>query len=63
MREYVVSTLARLPANFALVLHDYFILGIPQKEIATKEGVSISAIKTRIHRAKKEFKKNINDHE
>ena len=59
IREYIVSTLSKLPTSFAEVLHKYFIEGVPQKEIAEEEGVSVSAIKTRIHRAKKEFKKNI----
>jgi len=28
-----------------------------KKEIAAREGVSVGVIKTRVHRAKKEFKK------
>ncbi len=57
MRDYVASILARIPDNLGTVLKKYFIEGIPQKEIAAAEGVSIGAIKTRICRAKKEFKK------
>ena len=45
-----------MPDPLAKVLEDYFIKGIPQKELAEQEGVSISAIKTRVHRAKKAFK-------
>jgi DNA-directed RNA polymerase specialized sigma24 family protein len=30
---------------------------MPQKKIAEQEGISVSAVKTRIHRAKKELKK------
>ncbi len=57
MRDYVASILARIPDNLAQVLKRYFIDGVPQKEIADEEGVSVGAIKTRICRAKKEFKK------
>jgi RNA polymerase sigma-70 factor (ECF subfamily) len=57
MRDYVASILSRIPDNLSGVLKKYFIDGIPQKEIAVAEGVSVGAIKTRICRAKKEFKK------
>ena len=57
MRDYVASILSRIPDNLADVLRRYFIDGVPQKEIAEEEGVSVGAIKTRICRAKKEFKK------
>lgn len=57
MRDYVASVLARIPDNLSDVLRRYFIDGVPQKEIAEEEGVSVGAIKTRICRAKKEFKK------
>ncbi|MBI3632834.1 MAG: RNA polymerase sigma factor [Candidatus Vogelbacteria bacterium] len=57
VRDYVASVLARVPDNLAQVLKRYFIDGVPQKEIADEEGVSVGAIKTRICRAKKEFKK------
>ena len=46
-----------MPEPLAKVLEDYFIKGIPQRELAEEEGVSLSAIKTRVHRAKKTFKK------
>ncbi len=57
MRDYVASILSRIPDNLGSVLKRYFIDGVPQKEIAEEEGVSVGAIKTRICRAKKEFKK------
>jgi len=57
MRDYVASILSRIPDNLSGVLKRYFIDGVPQKEIAEEEGVSVGAIKTRICRAKKEFKK------
>ena len=57
MRDYVASILSRIPDNLSVVLKRYFIDGVPQKEIAAEEGVSVGAIKTRICRAKKEFKK------
>ena len=56
MKEHVLSIFSHMPDSLAKVLEDYFIKGIPQKELAEQEGVSISAIKTRVHRAKKAFK-------
>ena len=56
-RDYVVSVLVRLPDTFAKALKDYFIEGKSQKEMAEEEGVSVEAIKTRVCRAKKEFRK------
>lgn len=57
VRDYVLSVLSRLPNDFSRALNEHFIDGIPQKEIAEREGVTIEAIKTRVHRAKKVFKK------
>jgi len=55
--DYVLSILSRMPGILGNVLKMYFIEGKPQKEIAELEGVSVGVIKTRVHRAKKEFKK------
>lgn len=55
--DEVASVLARMPAPFAKALSSFFIDGKSQDEMATEEGVSIGAIKTRVHRAKNEFRK------
>jgi RNA polymerase sigma-70 factor, ECF subfamily len=55
--DEITSVLSRLPAPFARVLASFFIEGKSQEEIATQEGLSIGAIKTRVHRAKREFKR------
>lgn len=57
LSEYILSITSKMPDSLGKVLEDYFIKGIPQKELAEQENVSISAIKTRVHRAKKAFKK------
>lgn len=57
IRDYVVSILASMPDNFSEALRKFFIEEKSQKEIADEEGISVEAIKTRIHRAKKEFMK------
>lgn len=57
MKDYVISVLSRMPEHLSKVLRLHFIEGRPQDEIAEIEGVSVGAIKTRVHRAKKEFKK------
>lgn len=56
-KDYVISVLVRMPDSFARVLRSYFIEGKSHKEIAAEEGTSVEAIKTRMCRAKKEFKK------
>jgi len=55
--DYIDSVLSRMPEHLGRVLKLHFIEGRPQEEIAKMEGVSVGAIKTRVHRAKKEFKK------
>lgn len=56
-KDYLSSVFSRMPEHLGRVLKLHFIEGLPQEEIAQIEGVSVGAIKTRVHRAKKEFKK------
>ena len=56
VRDYVVSVLARMPDHFARVLSLYFLERKNQKEIAALERTTVGAIKTRMHRAKREFR-------
>lgn len=55
VRDEVLRTLAQLPETAARVLRLQFLEGYSQKEMARKEGITVSAIKTRVHRAKKIF--------
>ncbi len=55
--DYVASIISRMPDQLGRALKLHFLDGMPQKEIAALEGISISAVKTRIYRAKREFKK------
>lgn len=57
VKDDIRSVFLKMPEHLSRALHMHFIEGRPHKEIAEKEGVSTSAIKTRIHRAKKEFRK------
>ena len=57
LMDEIDSVLARLPQPFARALSAFFIEGKSQEEIAKVEGLSVGAIKTRVHRAKREFKK------
>ena len=61
MRDYVLSLITRMPHALGRVLRLHFLEDRSQKEIADMEGVSITAVKTRIHRAKKEFRKLVPD--
>lgn len=57
IRSEVLAALARIPEAAARILRLQFIEGKTQEEIAASEHLSISAVKTRVHRAKKDFKK------
>lgn len=54
--EYVVGMLARLPDQCARVLAKHFLEDKPHAEIAREEGTTEGAIKTRVHRAKLQFR-------
>ncbi|MBI5406047.1 RNA polymerase sigma factor [Candidatus Kaiserbacteria bacterium] len=56
IRDEVIAALARLPEAAARILRLQFVEGKSQEEIAESERLSIPAVKTRIHRAKKLFK-------
>ena len=57
LQDLIASVLTRMPEPLARALSSFFIEGKSQEEIAEQEGLSVGAIKTRVHRAKKEFKK------
>jgi RNA polymerase sigma-70 factor (ECF subfamily) len=57
LMDEVSSVLSRMSRVFAKALTTFFLEGKSQEEMADAEGVSVGAIKTRVHRAKKEFKK------
>lgn len=57
MRDYVASFLSRMPSQLARPLKLHFIDEYSQKEIAEMEGSTVSAVKTKIYRAKREFQK------
>jgi RNA polymerase sigma-70 factor (ECF subfamily) len=56
LRDEVITALAKLPETAARILRLQFIEGKTQEEIAKSEQLSIPAVKTRVHRAKKLFK-------
>lgn len=56
IRNEVLTALAKLPETASKILRLQFIEGKTQEEIAQAEDLSIPAVKTRIHRAKKLFK-------
>lgn len=57
LADLVASVLTRMPEVFARALNGFFIEGLTQEELAAAEGVSVGAIKTRVHRAKNQFRK------
>jgi RNA polymerase sigma-70 factor (ECF subfamily) len=56
IRDEVIAALSRLPETAARLLRLQFIEGKTQEEIAAAEDLSIPAVKTRVHRAKKLFR-------
>lgn len=56
IRNEVVNALAKLPEAAARILRLQFIEGKSQEEIAAAENLTVPAVKTRVHRAKKLFK-------
>lgn len=61
VRNEVIAALAKLPEAAAKILRMQFIEGKSQEEIAAAERLSIPAVKTRIHRAKKLFKQSYDE--
>ena len=57
LSDYVISIFAKMPETLARVLELHFVKGLPQAEIAEAEQVSVGAVKTRVHRAKAEFRR------
>ena len=55
--DLVASILSRMPAPFARALDAFFLQGLSQEEIAQNEGMTVGAVKTRVHRAKQEFRR------
>ncbi len=61
IRSEVLVALSKLPETAARILRLQFIEGKTQEEIAAFEGSTISAVKTRVHRAKKLFKETYDE--
>lgn len=61
IRSEVLIALARLPEAASRVLRLQFIEGKSQEEIAALEGSTVSAVKIRVHRAKKQFKQALEE--
>lgn len=55
--RYLHSLIDRLPETFARVLRLYAVGGKKYAEIAEAEGITVGAVKTRMHRAKLALKK------
>lgn len=56
IRNEVLGALAKVPEAAARILRLQFIEGKTHEEIARSENLSVPAVKTRVHRAKKLFK-------
>jgi RNA polymerase sigma-70 factor (ECF subfamily) len=57
LADEVASILVRMPAPLAQALSTYFLKDVPHESAANEMGLTEGAVKTRVHRAKKEFKR------
>lgn len=57
LSDLVASVLVRMPEPLAKALSGFFIEGKRHEEIAAEQGLTVGAVKTRVHRAKQEFKR------
>lgn len=57
LEDLVASVLTRMPGALAKALTGFFIEGKSQEEMAQAEGMTVGAVKTRVHRAKAEFRR------
>ncbi len=55
LQDLVASVITRMSPLFARALTGFFLDGKSQEELAELEGISVGAVKTRVHRAKREF--------
>ena len=51
-KEVIAKALSRAPKEVATILELAFIKDLPYKDIAVELGLSVAAVKTRVHRAK-----------
>ena len=58
-RDYIISYFHRVPATAAKILKLFFLEDQSQLEIAAALGISVAAVKPRLHGAKKEFRDSI----
>jgi RNA polymerase sigma-70 factor (ECF subfamily) len=56
LSDYVLCIFSKMPEQLVKALDMHFLQGLPQQDIAEREGVTVGAIKTRVHRAKAEFR-------
>lgn len=55
--DFLLSLISKLPVMLGRSLRLHAVEGKSQKEIAAMEGISLGAVRARVHRAKKELKK------
>ncbi len=60
-RDLIERVLEKMPGHFAQVLRLHYLEHWSHKDIADKTGDSVGAVKSRIHRAKAEFKETLKD--
>lgn len=54
-KDHLLSLVSKLPVILRRVVELHFLEGLPQKQVAEKEGISNAVVRSRIFRAKKEL--------
>lgn len=60
-RDMIERVLALIPGHFSSVLRLHYLEHWSHKDIAGETGENVGAVKSRIHRAKAEFRKKLNE--
>ncbi len=60
-RDHIERVLERMPGHFAEVLKMHYLEHWSHKDIAGETGETVGAVKSRIHRAKAEFRKKVKE--
>jgi len=61
-REKIENAVNELPLNYREVFKLRDIEGLRYEEISNELGISVTTLKVRLHRARKELRKKLSDH-
>jgi RNA polymerase sigma-70 factor (ECF subfamily) len=63
LRERLSKALAKLPANYRLLVAAHYLRDVPYEELAQMFGLPLGTVKTHLHRAKKQLREIMQERE